>query len=88
MLKNNEIDETFANKYLNNHSPDIYQPNLLSSNDGFEEKDNIIEILSSPRSDINVSKASLLKHDIDNLDSEIRHLQGKLKYMIENKKKD
>ena len=88
ILQKNEMDESFAKKYLNSLSPEKCQPNLLSSNDGYEEKENNIEALNSPKSEINASKASSLKQDIDNLDSEIRHLQGKLKYMIENKKKE
>lgn len=86
MLQKNQIDESFAKKYLNSPSAN-YQSNVFKSNEiaaGLETN----MVLNSPTSDINVSKASSLKHEIDNLDNEIRHLQGKLKYMIQNKKKE
>jgi len=86
MLQKNQIDESFAQKYLN--SPSLnYQSNVFKPKEVQEEIDKNM-ILNSPGSEINLSKASSLKHEIDNLDNEIRHLQGKLKYMIQNKKKE
>lgn len=86
MLEKNQIDESFAQKYLSPMNQKKNMTILTSKEVNLENERNAA--LMSPTSDINVSKASSLKQEIDNLDNEIRHLQGKLKYMIENKKKE
>ena len=57
--------------------------NVFSSNE--EVNVNKKQFFNSP-SEVNMSKTSSLKHDIDYLDNEINQLQGKLRSMIDIKK--